>query len=150
MQTIHHQSEANKVMEGGLFYPTGYVVAAFPSADDARTVRDALLADGFEADAVQHVDAATMEHEAAENLEHRGLMAVGASVPVREKQLELARQGCDFLLVCAPEDQEEKRVVNALSKAPVRYAVKYRRLIIENLIPEIPSSTSDSEPARVP
>jgi hypothetical protein len=150
MQPIHRQSEANKVMEGGVFYPTGYIVAAFHSGDEARKVRDALIHDGFDAEAIQHVRAADMAREAAENLEQRGLMAVGASVPVREKQLELARDGCDFLLVCAPEEHEEKRVVAALSRVPVRYAVKYKRLIIENLLPEIPSETSDSEPARVP
>lgn len=150
MQTIHRQSEANKIMEGGVFYPTGYVVAAFPSSRDARKARDALLADGFDSDAVQHIDARSMAQEAGSNLEHRGLMAVGASVPVREKQLELAREGCDFLLICAPEDDEEQRVIRALSTVPVRYAVKYKRLIIENLIPDIPTSTPDSEPARVP
>lgn len=150
MQTIHRQAEANKFMEGGVFYPTGYVVAAFPTDADAHKARDALVADGFEPDAVQYVDAATMAREAEENLEHRGLMAVGASVPVREMQLDLARQGCAFLLICAPQDHEEKRVVDALARAPVRYAVKYKRLIIENLVPEIPSSTSDAKPARVP
>lgn len=150
MQTIHRQADANKFMEGGVFYPTGYVVAAFPDPGAAGRVRAALLADGFDAEAVQHVDARTMAQEAEQNLDSKGLMAVGASVPVREKQLELARDGCDFLLIRAPENDEEARAVKALSSAPVRYAVKYKRLIIENLIPEIPSSTPDSAPARVP
>lgn len=150
MQHIHEQKEANKVMEGGMFYPTGYIVAAFPEAEDARTLRDRLVAAGFDDDAVRHVGADEMAREAEDNLEHRGLMSVGASVPVREKQLELARQGCDFLLIHCPEDAEEARVVKMLGTVPVRYAVKYRRLIIENLVRDVPSSTPDAEPARVP
>ncbi|MGQ0619831.1 MAG: hypothetical protein ACT4QA_07935 [Panacagrimonas sp.] len=150
MDPIHHQKEANKFFEGGIFYPTGHVITAFPTAEDAGRAQEALGKAGFVGDHVMSIDARTMAREAGENLDSRGLLSVGASVPTRQKQLELAQQGCHFLLIHAPEDADHERVMRTLSDTPVRYAVKYHRLVIQNLIDGIPNTAPDAEPARVP
>lgn len=148
MHPIHDQKDANKFREGGIFYPTGHVVAAFDNARIADSALKALREAGFSEDHLTVIDAATMKREAGENLEDRGILSVGASVPVREKQLELAEAGCHFLMIYAPEDEDHERVKQSLVRVPTRYAVKYRALVIENLAVDMP--TQDSEPARVP
>lgn len=150
MDPIHEQKDANKFMEGGIFYPTGHVVTAFPTAEDAKQARKSLEKAGFVGEQLLSIDARTMAREAAENLDSRGLMSVGASVPTRQKQLELAQQGCHFLVIHAPGDSDHERVMRALNGTQVRYAVKYHRLVIENLIVGIPNTAPDTEAARVP
>lgn len=150
MNPIHEQKDANKFMEGGIFYPTGHVVTGFATRELADDARKSLSGAGFADEHLLSIDDRTMAREAKENLDSRGVMSVGASVPTREKQLELAEQGCHFLVIYAPEEADHKRVERALAGMQVRYAVKYRGLIIENLIVGIPSSAADSEPARVP
>jgi hypothetical protein len=100
-------------------------------------------------DHVVYVDPASMEHEAEENLEQASFLSAGASVPARQKQLELAREGCHFLLIFAPDDEDQERAMQLLDGLAVRYAVKYHRLIIENLVKDIDSS-AHREAARSP
>lgn len=150
METIQEQSQANKFLEGGIFYPTGHVLLAFANASLAATARTALEQGGVTEEQLLSIDAATMEHEARENLADHGLLSVGASLPAREMQLELAEQGCHFLLIYAPGEADHLRAFQCLTGLPVRYAVKYRTLVIENLMGEIPNPAYDSEPARVP
>lgn len=150
MKPIHDQKDANKFREGGIFYPTGHVVAAFDNAEVADEARQALLDAGFESDHVVAIDAAEMRREAGENLEHRGPLSIGASVPVRQKQLELAEDGCHFLMIFAPDDEDHERVKQALAGVSTRYAVKYRALVIENIAIDMTSGKPGSEPARVP
>src|SRR3546814_15473690 len=92
-----------------------------------------------------------MAHEAARNLEHPSFFAsTGSSMPTRQKQLELARDGHDFVLIHAPSTADEKRALQALAATPPRYAIKYKRLIIENLMQDIPAPPSQrSEERRV-
>lgn len=150
MDAIHQQKDANKFLEGGIFYPTGHVVTAFANRHLAVRARKALEGAGFAGDDLMEVNPETMAREAAENLSTKGLLAVGASAPAREKQLELAEQGCHFLIVHAPGDEDHERLEKALAGMSVRYAVKYRRLIIENLVVGIRDSARDTDPARVP
>lgn len=150
MDPIHEQKQANKFLEGGMFYPTGHVLTGFATQTIAHQARAALERAGFSGEKVLIIDAATMAREARENLDAQGLLSLGASVPTRQKQLELAEDGCHFILVQAPGDADHERVIQALDGIEVRYAVKYHRLIIENLVDEVSNTAADSEPARVP
>ena len=98
-----------------------------------------------------YVDAESMAREAEENLQHVSFLSAGASLPAREKQLELARQDCHFLMIFAPDAEDERRVMELLGGHTVRYAVKYHRLTIENLVKDIHSTASEQkEAARTP
>jgi hypothetical protein len=149
MQPVHQQKEANKVMEGGVFYPTGHIVAAFDDEASATKAQECLVREHWPEDHVVYVDPASMEHEAEENLDQATFLSAGASVPARQKQLELARKGCHFLLIFAPDDEDQERAMQLLDGLAVRYAVKYHRLIIENLVKDIQSSAR-REAARSP
>ena len=149
MDPIQRQEQANNFLEGGIFYPTGHVVIGLPDSTSVDKATQALKNAGFEDQHLLGIDANTMVREATKNLAAANLSA-GSALPTRQKQLELAEEGCHFLVIYAPEDADHERAIMALSGLPVRYAVKYRRLVIENLVENIRSNTADSEPARVP
>lgn len=149
MSKLLDQSQKNAESEGRIFYPTGYIVAAFEAAHDAQRVRAALAGAGVPDGELTLVAPDDMREQARRNLEHPSLFAaMGSTVAVRQKQLDLAEQGCTFLLIEADGDAAEAQAIDGLSTAPVRYAVKYRRLVIENLLPKIGSARPDPEPAR--
>ncbi|MES2684386.1 MAG: hypothetical protein V4650_12785 [Pseudomonadota bacterium] len=149
MGKLTEQSDENKGSEGGMFYPRGFIVAAFDSPELEQQAEQALRDAGFPAADVTRVAAADMARQAGENLENPSIFAaLGSTVSIRQKQYELAREGCEFLLIKAEEDAQETAAIEALSKSPIRYAVKYRMLVIENMLPKIPSATPDPEPAR--
>jgi len=140
---------ASSVMESGLFYPVGYIVAGLPKQQDARQVYQKLLAQGSPQDECILLSAAAMVEAAAEDLDSGGVMsAFGSTAQVREKQLQVAREGCHFLMIKVASDADKERVLGELGQVPVRYAVLYHRLAIEDLIAHIPSATADCEPAR--
>ena len=149
MHPVQDQKEANKFLEGGVFYPTGHIVAAFSDAKAALKAQEVMTRSQWPEDHVLYVDAASMADEAEENLHDASFLAAGASVPARQKQLELAQAGCHFLLIFAPDKEDEQRAMSLLNGHAVVYAAKYNRLIIENLVKDIHSSSA-KEAARSP
>lgn len=149
MQPIHEQKEANKFLEGGVFYPTGHILVAFENAAAAKKAQDTLTHGQWPEDHVLAIDAASMVREAEENLQDASFLSAGASVPARQKQLELAQTGCHFLLIFAPDTDDQERAMKLLDGHRVVYAAKYNRLIIENLAKDIRSS-APKQAARAP
>jgi hypothetical protein len=58
---------------------------------------------------------------------------IGQDVAKVEEYLELAGQGCGFLVVLAPEDEEAKRAVRLVKPFGLKFAEKYNRLTLEEL-----------------
>lgn len=50
-----------------------------------------------------------------------------------EEYLELAGEGCGFLVAHAPEDEEAKRAVRLVKPFGLKFAEKYNRLTLEEL-----------------
>lgn len=149
MSKIERQQDANQASEAGIFYPTGHIVAGFANADDAKAAQKQLQ-DGGCGGEIRFISDAEMAREAEKNLQSPSFFAsMGSSLPVRQKQLELAKDGWNFLLIHAPQSEDEARVAEALGGSKVRYAIKYRTLIIENILPNI-STRGEHTPARVP
>jgi hypothetical protein len=149
MSKLVNQAKADKPLEAGMFYPTGYIVTGHQDEGAARTALQRLREAGFGEQDLTLVKSDDMAAQAAHNLEHPAIFAaMGASVAVRQKQYDMASEGCSFLLVKAPEDEDEENALQALAREPLRYAVKYRRLVIENLLPKLPAAIPDPEPAR--
>ncbi|HET8881360.1 MAG TPA: hypothetical protein VFM56_04230 [Solimonas sp.] len=150
MSKLKRQEDANQVSEAGMFYPTGHIVAGFADAATAKKAQASLKQQGFGDHDLRYVSAAEMARDAAKNLEKPLLFASsGSSMPTRQKQLELANDGCEFVIVYAPGHEDERRALRALAAIPTRYAVKYKRLIIENVLQEIPSHDEKREASRV-
>jgi hypothetical protein len=50
-----------------------------------------------------------------------------------EEHLELAKQGCDKMVVYTPTEHASKRVMNVARRYEIRLAEKYHRLTVEYL-----------------
>jgi len=142
--------DSNKTLEGGIFYPTGNMLIGVPSLAEAETLRKRFVDSGVDAAKCTVMERSLFQAEAEKNLENPGVLAsLGSAVHIRQTQLELAREGCHFLLVDTPDAQARDHHVALLAGAAVRYAVLYRTLVIEDLIHHIASSI-DKEEAGAP
>lgn len=120
---------------GGIFYPRGYFVAAFPKREDARRVRRNLLAGGYERHDCMLFGAKEIARMARRNLEeHRGFLArLGRSDEILGAQLEAAERGHAFLVIYAPDDLEAKRAMNVVRRVPFDFVHHYHRLAVQIL-----------------
>lgn len=121
-------------VEFGAFYPMGYVVAAFPASAAARRVRKNLLAGGYKKCDVLHFNADTVARSLQRNLDDAGLLAsLGTTKDTLRRQIRLAENGCDFLLIHAATREEVGRAMNVVRRERFRLAQKYHRFAIEDL-----------------
>jgi len=142
-------AHSNHLLEGGMFYPTGYIVAGLPDGEQAESLCELFRSSGYDEQECMVVPAERMARACAENVAAQFFIAaLGASAQVRQRQLQLAREGCHFLMIDAVTAAEKQRVLRVLSRVPVRYAVHYHRFVIEDLIELLPSATADSAHAR--
>ncbi len=138
---------AHRFNEGSLFYPSGHIVAAFPDAGAALHAQKDLVTGGYDAlhDCI-YITPDTLIRQSDADLHLRGMRALsGHSLQTRDTHLDLAHEGCHFLVIHAPSRAEEARVIRVLSRVPVRYAIKYHFFAIERLIDRIPSATHKLE-----
>ncbi|MDQ4148303.1 MAG: hypothetical protein M3120_11660, partial [Pseudomonadota bacterium] len=61
------------------------------------------------------------------------LAQLGSETRHMREHLELAKQGCDKMVVYAPTEHESRRVMNVAGRFDIRLAEKYHRLTIEHL-----------------
>ncbi len=111
-----------------------------------RSVADALQRKlgrvGFSEDDCVVTAPEDVAEAATEEIESPSLVAsLGSSIHLRARQLELAHAGCTFLKIRIPDDDSKVRVLRVLSSAPLRYAVHYHRLMIEDLIERLPAAS---------
>jgi hypothetical protein len=145
-QTSHKQA-THKYVEGGLFYPTGYIVAAFPDASEALQVQRDLVTGGYDAehDCVYSAPE-TVADEAEDDVHHKGGLRVlfGHSLHTRDTHLALAHEGCHFLTIHASTQAEEQRVIRVMSRVPVRHAIKYHLFVVEDITNKIASAVREA------
>lgn len=118
----------------GVFSPTGHVVMAFVNDDNARKARGALLAGGFSESDVTHYtkDAVITECEKSSE-QAANPVQIGQDVTKIAEYLALAKKGCGFLVVHAPEDDRTKLAIAIVHPYALKFAEKYNRLTLEEL-----------------
>ena len=120
---------------GGIFYPVGYLVAAFPEEVQAQQVRRDLLTGGYEeADCVLY-QSDEVAKATQQNLEQNTswLSLLGKSDEALRVHLASAKRGASFLLIHAPGDTEAGRAMNVIRRAPFEFVHRYHRLAIEEM-----------------
>jgi len=119
----------------GVFYPTGYVFAMFPSESDARAAGERIESAHISGRPLLLLDPQTIE-------QHVARTAGGADMPLPSAGTEaatvrqyavLASQGHWALMVHAPDADATEAVMRILRGTPFSFAEKYRRLVIEDL-----------------
>lgn len=141
--------ELRSPLEGGVFYPAGYLVAGLQDREDAERLCSWFRQAGYDEHDCMVVPPAAMLATARSDVQSASVIAIlGSSLQVRQRQIELSEEGCSFLLIYAPSDAERARVLRVLARVPVRFAIHYHRFTIEDLIERLPSARSDAKTAR--
>lgn len=119
----------------GLFYPVGYLVAAFQNKEDALRVQQDLITGGYEPDDCAFFSCKEVTSAAQDNLDQQGnfLPRLGAADKMIEKHLETAKEGGSFLVIYAPDKLSSDRAVNVIRRVPFEFVHRYHRLAIEEL-----------------
>ena len=118
----------------GVFSPTGYVVMVFDSDGDAERARQSLLDNGFSEEDVTHYSNHEVTAEFEKSEEHSSdPIQLGQEMAKIDQYLTLAKQGCGFLVLHAPEDEAAKSAVEIVRPFGLKLAEKYNRLTIEEL-----------------
>ena len=119
----------------GTFKPVDHVVLAF--ADDAKAdaAAQALRKAGFgEADLIAY-SAGETDNRMREMLEHASDAAgFGYEISLMRRYQQLARDGASWLIVYAPQDEQDDRVGEIARQHGALAAVKYHRLVVEDIV----------------
>lgn len=131
----NQDEKGNKRTDFGIFYPLGYIVAAFPKREDALRVQQDLLTGGYDSDDCIVYKSEEVAAAAAANLkENTGWLAtLGRSDEAVQAHLNAAKQGAAFMLIFAPDDTEAERAMNVIRRVPFELAHRYRRFAIEDM-----------------
>lgn len=129
------QGEALEETRYGFWYPRGYVLVAFPRAEDADQVRQRLMAGGYGENDVEVVDAERIAALASRHLSHgRNVTRIlGTEHESEARYLQLAREEHVFLLAYAPTDLDADRLMNVVRQFDYTLADKFDRLSIHHL-----------------
>jgi hypothetical protein len=99
-----------------------------------QNAREALLTGGYEDGEIVILSSGYVASAIENTLPHVSLLAqLGSETRHMQEHLELAKQGCDKMIVYAPTEHESKRVMNVARRFDIRLAEKYHRLAIEHL-----------------
>jgi hypothetical protein len=118
----------------GVFSPTGHVVMAFATGNEAERARQLLLNSGFANEDVTHYnkDEVIADLEKSEK-QSESPVQIGQEIAKVDEYLILAKQGCGFLVLHAPKDDDAKRAVALVKPLGLKFAEKYNRLTMEEL-----------------
>src|ERR1019366_4388369 len=118
----------------GVFSPTGHVVMAFATDGEAERARLLLVKSGFAQEEVTHYDKYEVMAELRKSEGQPATpLQIGQEVAKVDEYLVLAKQGCGFLVLHAPEDEAAKRAVVIVKPLGLKFAEKYNRLTMEKL-----------------
>ena len=129
--------DSDMLTMGGVFYPTGHVLAMFPAATDAYRAADKLQAAGLDGDALSFVPTETILSSITHTVGSADdpLPSVGTEATTVRQIAALAAQGHCALLVHAPDAADSDHAMQVLQGEPVAASWKYRQLVIEDLVP---------------
>lgn len=133
--SVKRMTKADRPHTLGAFKPVGHVVVALPSDELAQQALQALLEDGFEADDVLFMSADEEDRQMEHMLGHASQLAgFGYELTLMRRYQQLAREGCGWLLVYAPDTPHAERVAEVVRRYDARMAERYHWLVVEDLI----------------
>lgn len=127
--------EPDMLTLAGVFYPTGYVFAMFPTEDDARRAGDAVQAAKLSEKPVMLLSPQIILEQVVRTVGSADipLPSAGTEAATVRQYAALAGQGHWAIMVHAPDADVTEAVMQQVRKAPFSFAEKYRRLVIEDL-----------------
>lgn len=118
----------------GALKPVGHVIVALEDDDTAERMRNALKEEGWGEEVLQ-----VPAKEMAQALEGwlanaSGTSEFGTESDLMRRYEVLAEGGCGWLVVPASDEELEQRVAEIARRFNARFANKYGRLIVEDLL----------------
>jgi hypothetical protein len=132
----HFTLESNmRASIGGAFYPTGYSMVMFPSAEDADRIGHRLIENGVSGDEVYLLPAATVLAEISPTVSDADnpLPSAGTEGATVRAYTKLAREGHTGLLIKTKNEEAANRLMELVRTVPYSIAQRYRTLVIEDL-----------------
>lgn len=119
----------------GVFYPTGYVFAMFPTEGDARRVGAALARYNRSPKPVLLLSPQQILEQIVRTVGSADipLPSAGTEAATVRQYAALAGQGHWAVMAHAPDAEDTEAVMHQVRQAPFSFAEKYRRLVIEDL-----------------
>ena len=119
----------------GVFYPTGYVFAMFPSEDDARRVGEQVETEKLSTKPLMLLSPQVILKDVVRTVGSADipLPSAGTEAATVRQYAALAGQGHWALMIHAPDADETEAVMRVVRSAPFSFAEKYRMLVIEDL-----------------
>ncbi len=126
-------SKAGLPTEFGVFYPNGYIVAAFPQQEAAQQVQRDLFTGGYDQADCRLATSENVIRSAQSHLKNASwLKGLGKSGDLEQQHLEAAKRGCTFLVVYAPTKLDTERAMNVIRRVPFELAHRYHYLAIQS------------------
>lgn len=131
----HRMTKTQVPVSFGAFKPVGHVVVAFPDDGSAQQAARELRNLGFGPEDILFYTGEENGREMREMLEGvSGTAEFGHEVVLMRRYLELAEEGCGWLIVFAPEDEQALRVGEVAHRHGARVAERYHRLVVEDML----------------
>jgi len=119
----------------GAFKPVDHVMVGVPSVERISALRLALLGAGWTADELLDFAPSDSVEEMQALIDNAsGLAGFGYEITLMRRYVDLAREGCGWLLVYVADADQAARVAEFAKGSGARLAVYYRTLSVEELI----------------
>ena len=131
-----HLESSMKTM-GGVFYPTGYMVLMFPTAEEAHEAALLVEDDGVDEDEVALATPTELIKIITNSIDDEDdelFPSAGTEGDTARRFVQLAREGHHALIVHAPSPKQSARLMEVLQGKRISYGQKYRHLVIEDLV----------------
>ena len=119
----------------GAFNPVGHAVLAFTSDAVAADAHKALSAAGFAAADILVFISGELFPDLEEMMRNAsGAAGFGYEITLMRRYMTLASEGCGWLIVFSPEEEQVKKVAAVAKQFAARSAVHYGRFASEDLV----------------
>lgn len=120
----------------GHFYPTGNIVATFPTEQAAQDAVAALRDAGADEDEIAWLtpDAVLTELASTVTDSDTPLPSAGTESDTSRRFMEFAEKGHYTIMVPAPDGDHKDAMMDALQRCKPSYAQWYRMLVIEDIV----------------
>lgn len=124
----------SEVMSFGTFKPVGHVMVGIASTSATSALERALFRAGFESGLVWITPSESAEELQALIDTASPLAGFGYEITLMRRYVELSQSGYRWLLVKVDSNEQAQLVGDAAREAGATLAVRYGRLVIEELI----------------
>ena len=119
----------------GAFNPVGHAVMAFASDAVAAEALKAVSGAGFAAEDILVFTSGELFPDLAEMMRNAsGAAGFGYEINLMRRYMTLASEGCGWLIVFAPDEEQVKQVAAVAKQFAARSAVHYGRFASEDLV----------------